>query len=79
MPDPKQPILDSFHCPVCKELYVTRVRTLHVQSTCVNNHTWHVCPMHKSIVLGAYPNGSASACSCGKDWGRSSTAKDALK
>jgi len=55
----------SDKCPVCGQDEVMRVRDTFATRSCVDKHTWHYCPKHKSVVIGnpkSMPNKGQCTC-----------------
>lgn len=39
-------------CPICGEKYQASARCPRSERYCKNGHTWHICTVHKKIVIG---------------------------
>ena len=52
-------------CPVCRGIWKTQCRCPLNDRTCENHHTWHKCPVHKTVVVGGSDHSSGGKCSCG--------------
>lgn len=52
-------------CPICGEKWVSRCKCIRMDSTCKNGHHWHLCPVHKKIVIGMSDHSvDTNTCTC---------------
>ena len=56
-------------CPLCSELPEVVARDFWQTSSCKNGHTWHICCVHDTIVLGEPKDRITNGlpCTCTKD------------
>ena len=52
-------------CPICCRIYDFKARCLRSERRCKNEHTWHICTVHKKKVVGSSNNSiPMMECSC---------------
>jgi hypothetical protein len=50
-------------CPICGGESVSRCRCNRADSVCANGHGWHLCEVHKALVVGTSDHGQRG-CTC---------------
>ena len=57
--------MDFSQCPVCKGRVVRRCKTPLLESECSQNHVWHICLKHDTLMVGPVLRTiSVFACHC---------------
>ena len=52
------------NCPVCGEEAASWCKCSRRDSTCKNNHHWHMCEIHGEIVIGKSDHSLNNICTC---------------
>lgn len=56
------------NCPLCDRSSVMTCKCLLSDSRCAVGHQWHVCPVHKAVVIGEGNHFHGTHCSCGRSF-----------